>query len=221
MSRVRTKLCGIMTVEDALAAVEAGADAIGMILHAQARRRIEPELAREIVQALPPYVTPVGVFVNALPARVLEIAQLVRLTTVQFHGNETIEDIRSVDPLKVIKAVRTDPHTVRDVLLELKETSCKNLCGILLETAVPGSTGGTGVANDFDLIELLRTEGAFEGLPPVIVSGGLTPQNVGKVVRRIRPYGVDVSSGIETEFGKKSPEKMRDFVKQAMSGCHG
>lgn len=210
-----------MTVEDALAASEAGADAIGVILHAQARRRIGVEPARQIVQALPPYVTPVGVFVDALPVQVMETARLIGLTVVQFHGHETLEDIRSVAPLKVIKAVRTDSATIEDVLSELRDASCDNLCGILLETAVQGSAGGTGIANDFGLIERLQNQGTFQGLPPVIISGGLTPENVGEVVRRTRPYGVDVSSGIESEFGKKSSQKMRDFVRQALSGSDG
>lgn len=217
VDRIRTKLCGMMSVADARAAADAGADAIGMILHANAKRLIDLELAKQIVAALPPYVTAVGVFVDATPAQVIETAGSVGLTTVQFHGHETISDIRAVAPLRVIKAIKTDPTTIRPVLDELRNARCDNLIGVLLESPVKGASGGTGVVNDFDFIASLGHEGVFVGLPAVILSGGLTPQNVRDAATRVRPYAVDVSSGIESEFGRKSVEKMRAFVEQTRS----
>ncbi|MBC7785151.1 MAG: phosphoribosylanthranilate isomerase [Burkholderiales bacterium] len=215
MNRTRTKLCGMMNAADARAAADAGADAIGMILHADARRRIDLDTAAEIVTALPPYVTPVGVFVNAPTHLVLEIATKLRLVTVQFHGHETAEDIAAVSPLKVIKAVRVAPETIRASLEKLLAQATTNLAALLLETDTAGVSGGSGVENDFGLIAQLIAEQALVGLPPVIISGGLTPQNVAEVVRLLHPYAVDVSSGIEAEYGKKSADKMRAFVTNA------
>jgi len=137
---------------------------------------------------------------------------------VQFHGNESPADIAAVAPLRVIKVIRVDDQITarlaewRSILVSGR---CGNLVALLLETPVAGHAGGTGVANDFDRIEQLTKAGAFAGLPPVVISGGLTPDNVGDVVRRLRPYAVDVSSGIEAEFGKKSAEKMAAFVREA------
>lgn len=209
----------MMTASDARAAANAGADAIGMILHADARRRIDADVAKQITGVLPPYVTAIGVFVDALPQRVLELARELSITTVQFHGHETIDDIVAVAPLKVIKAIKADRATIRPTLFEWRELCaagrCPNLVGLLLESPVVGASGGTGVANDFELIRELQSERAFDGLPPVIVSGGLTPGNVSDVVRLLHPYAVDVSSGIESSYGHKSVEKMRAFVRNA------
>jgi phosphoribosylanthranilate isomerase len=207
----------MMSVADARAAADAGADAIGMILHANAKRLIDLELAKQIISALPPYVTAVGVFVDATPSKVLEVARQIGLTTVQFHGSETLHDINAVAPLRVIKAIRTDPTTIRPVLDELRDARAENLVGVLLETPVKGAAGGTGVVNDFDFIASLNREGAFSGLPPIILSGGLTPENVRQASLLVKPYAVDVSSGIEAEFGRKSAQKMLDFVKQTQS----
>ncbi len=221
MTRIRTKLCGMMTPGDARAAAEAGADSIGMILHADAKRLISLDTARDIVAALPPYVTAVGVFVDAVPALVQHVAAQLRLSTVQFHGNETIDDLAAVAPLKVIKAVKVDRATIRHVLDEWRDLRrarrADNLAALLLESPVKGAAGGTGVANDFGLIRELQFEGHFDGLPPIVVSGGLGPDNVEGVVRLLRPYAVDVSSGIESSFGVKSVEKMRAFVRNVQT----
>ncbi|MGN6625374.1 MAG: phosphoribosylanthranilate isomerase [Tepidisphaeraceae bacterium] len=215
---MRTKLCGMMTPDDARQAADSGADAVGMVLHANARRKIELDIAAAIINALPPYVAPVGVMVDAPPTTALYLAHTLGLNTVQFHGQESPADIAAVAPLRVIKVIRVDDQiTAR--LAEwrsiLASGRCGNLVALLLETPVAGHAGGTGVANDFDRIERLTNDGAFAGLPPVVISGGLTPGNVGEVVRRLKPYAVDVSSGIEAEFGKKSADKMAAFVREA------
>jgi phosphoribosylanthranilate isomerase len=222
MTRTRTKLCGMTTPEDAMAACDAGADAIGMILHAPgAKRLIGIDVARRIVDAVLPYVTPVGVFVDAGTERVIEIAREVGLSTVQFHGQESADDVRAIGPLRVVKAIKADRATVRSDLDGWRDARARgrvpNLVGILLESPVVGASGGTGVANDFDLIASLQSEGEFDGLPPLLISGGLTPDNVAGVVQLLRPYAVDVSSGIEASPGRKSVEKMRAFVANAAS----
>jgi phosphoribosylanthranilate isomerase len=227
MAGVRVKLCGMMTPADAAAAAEAGADAIGMILHANAPRRISPEVAAEIVRILPPFVLPVGVFVDAGDQIVLDTAKRLGLATVQLHGCETPADVATIAPLRVIKAVKVAAATIRQTLAGWREAvaagEITNLSALLLE-APTAAAGGTGEENDFGLIETLLGEGAFAGLPPIIVAGGLRPDNVGPVVRRLRPYGVDVSSGIEESRGKKSLAKMRAFAANANSGsspCRG
>ncbi len=206
----------MMTPADAANAADAGADAVGMILHAVAKRLIPLDTARQIVAVLPPYVMPVGVFVDAVPALVLHVARQLNLSTVQFHGNETIDDLAAVAPLKVIKAIKVESTTIRQELDEWRDLiragRADNLAALLLESPVKGASGGTGVTNDFDLIQRLESEGCFLGLPPLVVSGGLTPENVGSVVAQLQPYAVDVSSGIEASFGSKSVEKMRTFV---------
>lgn len=218
MPRVRTKLCGMMTPADARLAANLGADAIGIILHAEARRHVTLDIAGQIVAGLPPYVTAVGVFVNAAPTTVLHIADSLQITTVQFHGNESPADVAASRPLRVIKAIKVDA-SIETMLADWREAyssgRCDNLIALLLETSAIGHAGGTGVPNDFSRIEQLQHSGAFDGLPPIVISGGLTPENVGDVITRLRPYGVDVSSGIEATFGKKSLDKMRTFVETA------
>lgn len=210
----------MMRPADARAAADAGADAIGMILHANARRKIDLATAAQIVSVLPPYVSPVGVFVDAPPQEVKETAQTVGLTTVQLHGNETIDDVAACAPLRVIKAIKVDPQAIRVMLDDWRDAMarqrCPNLIALLLETPVAGQSGGTGQTNDFPLIRRLQDEGAFNGLPEIVISGGLTPENVGAVVDLLHPYAVDVSSGIEGDtYGVKSVEKMRVFVQNA------
>ena len=219
MVRTRIKFCGMMTIADAHAAAQAGADAVGMILHSETRRKIEIDLARQIVEILPPFVTPVGVFVDAPAQRIINVAQRVELRTVQLHGNETTACVAAVAPIKVIKAIKTNIQTVREVLAKWKEDfatgELANLDAILLEAPV-AAPGGTGAENDFDLVAQLQAEGAFGGLPPMIVAGGLRPENVQGVVEKLRPYGVDVSTGIEDQSGKKSLPLMQAFAEGAL-----
>jgi len=219
--RTRTKLCGMMRPTDAADAARLGADAIGIILYAPgARRLIDLNTARQIIDAVPPYVSVVGVFVNAPTHELRAISTALGLSTVQMHGNETAADIADVAPLRVIKAVRLDFASAESTLgfwkTHVESGSIPNLVGLLLETPATSHAGGTGVANDFDLIQRLTEQNAFVGLPPIIVSGGLMPDNVRDVARRLRPYAVDVSSGIETSVGVKSIERMKSFIEQAV-----
>lgn len=215
MPRLRVKFCGIMSVSDARAAADAGADAIGLIVHAQSRRKISADVGREIVAALPPYVTPVGLFVNAGADAVLEAAGEIGLKVVQFHGDETPADVAAVRRLQVIKVFAVDDQ-IESRLPQWRE-ACRsgqlpNLSGILLDGA---GGGGTGVENDFARIAKLQQDGQLDGLPPLILAGGLHPDNVAAAVKLVRPYAVDLSSGIEEAFGRKSVRKMNAFIQNA------
>jgi phosphoribosylanthranilate isomerase len=194
-----------------MAAAEAGADAIGIVLHRQSKRHVTLTKAREIVQAVGPMVSVVGLFVDAAVDEIRKTADELRLHHLQLHGAESSEVVGGLGEFQIIKAVRVDPATIREELHLWQQARLKNLCGLVLETAGK-AVGGSGVENDWKLIATLMAEGAFAGLPPIIVAGGLTPSNVRQVVRDLRPYAVDVSSGVESNYGEKSVEKMREFV---------
>ncbi|HEX8323220.1 MAG TPA: phosphoribosylanthranilate isomerase [Tepidisphaeraceae bacterium] len=213
MSRTRVKFCGMMSPADARAAADAGADAIGMVLHADARRRIDDTTAAAILAVLPPYVAAVGLFVDAPAELVLNTARTLGLATVQLHGDESPADVAALQPLRVVKALRVDTAfeaTLDQWRAAVERDALPNLAGLLLDGP---AGGGKGIATDFERIRQLQDRGAFTGLPPILIAGGLTPDNVGPVVERLRPFAVDTSSGIESEFGRKSSEKMRAFVK--------
>jgi len=197
---VRVKICGIRRLPDALAAAEAGADAIGLNFWRPGRRYVAPEVARQIARALPPFVCKVGVFVDEDPDKVREIADLVGLDALQLHGAETPEVCAGFD-LPVIKGIRVrGPESLADL-------GRYRVAGFLLDAHVPGAAapGGTGRTFDWSLAERARAAG------PVILSGGLTPDNVEDAIRRARPYAVDVASGVETN-GEKDPAKIRAFI---------
>lgn len=197
-SVVRVKVCGIMDAAAAVVAAAAGADAIGIIF-APSRRQVTVAQARMIAAELPPFVTKVGVFVDETRERLVETIETVGLDTVQLHGNETPEFASSL-PLPVVKAIR-----VRD------EDSLAGLAGyqvsaFLLDTYDSETLGGTGRTFDWNL-----AAGAA-ARHRVMLSGGLRADNVVEAIERVRPYGVDVSSGVETG-GVKDPEKIRTFVR--------
>ena len=193
----RIKICGIRDPETALAAVEAGADAIGLVF-APSRRRVTLEQARRIIQVLPPFIARVGVFVDEDLTRVREIADAGRLDAVQLHGSETPEYAAAL-PLPVIKAIR-----VRNAA-SIDGMGAYRVAAFLLDSFEPELAGGTGKPFTWALAAGL-------GAPaPLILAGGLTPENVGEAIQTVRPYGVDVSSGVETD-GRKDPGKIRAFI---------
>jgi phosphoribosylanthranilate isomerase len=195
----RVKICGITTRKDAAAAVEAGADALGFVFVPGTPRCLHPDVAERIVRALPPFVTPVGVFVDQPLEEVLRIAAHCNLQAVQLHGNEPEEYSRRI-PLRVIKALR-----VRDVdSLRILPTYPAH--AFLLDAFVEGQAGGTGTTISWDLAVRAK------GHAPIILSGGLRPETVGPAVLRVRPYGVDVSSGVEASPGRKDHQKVREFI---------
>jgi len=198
MAATRVKVCGITNLADALAAVDAGADALGFNFCEGSRRYVVPEDAAQIVGGLPPAFCAVGVFVNCPRVRVATLAEQVRLTAVQLHGDESPEFCRGWSQ-KVIKAIR-----VRDRDAALAAASY-DVDFILADAYVEGQWGGTGRCVAPDLLA---------GFEPqrLILAGGLTPENVVAAVRVVRPFGVDVASGIESAPGKKDWSLMRRFI---------
>ena len=215
MSRTRVKICGITRPEDALAAAEAGADAIGLIFHPPAPRCLTLERAREILAVLPAFVTPVGVFVNLPAERISQTARQLGLRHVQLNGDEPPEVVAALSQFAVIKAVRVERDRFGDTLATWRAAAANlnltNLKSFVLETAGTGKAGGTGIPNDWETVRRHQTFGSF-GDVALIAAGGLTPETVGHVVRSIRPWAVDVSSGVEDALGRKSREKIRAFV---------
>lgn len=201
---VRIKICGITNVEDARAAVAAGADALGFMFYERSPRCVSPHAAAEIVRAVPPFVARVGVFVNASEAEVRRAVAESGVDTVQFHGDETPEFCRRFAPLKVYKAFRIQSAASLAGLREYDTDAW------LLDSFVPGQLGGTGARFNWELAVEAKKFGR-----PIILAGGLTPENVAEAVRQVRPYAVDVSSGVESAPGRKDPQKLKDFIAAA------
>ena len=201
--RTRVKICGITRVEDALAAAESGTDAIGLVFYAPSPRNVDPEQARAIVAAIPPFVTAVGLFVDASVAQVEAVLRRCPLGALQFHGGEA-PGYCSAFGLPYIKTARV--RAGADLVQYLSPFHAAQ--GWLLDAYHDQLYGGTGEPFDWKLIprNLAR---------PVILSGGLTPENVGAAVRQIRPWAVDVSSGVEAAKGIKDAAKIAAFIKEA------
>ena len=216
MHRTRIKFCGVTRAKDAAAAAVAGADAIGLIFSNRSPRCLTLAGAKEILRALPPMVSPIGLFVDAPHDEVRNIANALNLRTVQLHGNEPPEVVAQLRDFSVVKAVHCDAENLPQILQTWRSAAAKldltHLAGLLLETANTGQPGGSGVENDWSGIASVIGPGQVTGLPPLIAAGGLTPENVGAVVRQLRPWAVDVSSGVEQAIGVKSLDKMRRFV---------
>jgi phosphoribosylanthranilate isomerase len=204
MSRTRIKICGLTRVDDALAAVRAGADAIGLVLYAPSPRAVAAGRAREICAALPPFVSTVALFVNETPRVVNEMISVLRPSLLQFHGDE--DEAYCVQfGIPYLKAIRVGAGVRAGDLLEC-EARFGSATGLLLDNLSPGAYGGTGETFDWNLIPLdMRGR--------IVLSGGLNPLNVASAVARIRPWAVDVSSGVETiEKGIKDHRKMGQFI---------
>lgn len=201
---VRVKICGITNLEDALLAVEQGADALGFIF-AESPRRIEPETAKSISEALPPLVNRVGVFVNETLGKVKGIISRCNLDTLQFHGNELPSYCGNFRE-KVIKSFQIKDGQGLPLL------SSYSVDAFLLDTYVDDLPGGTGKTFNWKIAKQAN------GYGTVILSGGLNPENVAQAIKEAQPYAVDVASGIETEPGKKDPDKLKAFM-EAIAGC--
>jgi phosphoribosylanthranilate isomerase len=202
---VKVKICGITNRADAFASAEAGADALGFVFYDQSPRFVPVETAAELVRQLPPFLVKVGVFVNAPEALVFRAIKECGLNLVQFHGDEPPEycgqfgvmsmkafRLRDADSLRALPEYPTDAW--------------------LLDAYSAAKLGGTGEKFNWDLAIEAQTLAAGR---PVFLAGGLTPENVVEAIRRVQPYGVDVSSGVEASPGRKDHEKVRAFVKQA------
>jgi phosphoribosylanthranilate isomerase len=200
---VRVKICGITRVQDLHAACEAGADALGFVFYEKSPRHLAIDAAAALVRELPPFVQSVGLFVNAEPAFIEAVLQAVPLDLLQFHGDEAAADCTRYGR-PYIKAIRVTAGT--DLLKCAADFETAR--GLLLDAYVPGVPGGTGESFDWKLIP--------PGLPkPVILSGGLTPANVADAVTQVRPWAVDVSSGVEAAKGIKDPHHVAQFIAKA------
>jgi phosphoribosylanthranilate isomerase len=198
---VRSKICGITRIEDALLAIAAGADALGFVFYPQSPRAVTIAQAQTIIAALPPFVTTVGLFVNARRSQLNTLLELLPLDLLQFHGDETPADCAGYQR-PYIKALRVKPD---DDIAQLAAPYTQ-ASGILLDTFVPGVPGGTGAAFDWSLVP--------RNLPkPIILAGGLTAQNVFAAIAQVQPYAVDVSGGVEASKGIKDDAKVEAFLR--------
>jgi len=198
--KTRIKICGITRVADALAAARLGADAIGLVFYSGSPRAVTAAQAAEIINALPPFVVPVGLFVNADAAFVRETVAVAPVQLLQFHGDES-PGFCAEFGLPFLRALRV--RAGGDLLQYAREFHAAK--GLLLDAWVEGVHGGTGATFDWTLIP--------PDLPmPVILSGGLNPGNVEQAVRRVRPWAVDVSSGVESAKGIKDAAKIEAFI---------
>jgi phosphoribosylanthranilate isomerase len=199
---MKIKICGITTHEDARAAVDAGADALGFIFVAASKRFLSRDAAASIIAGLPPFVVPVGVFVNEGRKLILETIRRTGIRCLQLHGDETPDDTAGF-PIPVIKGFRVGPEFAPTALLSYRTSA------YLLDTYAEGKYGGTGKRFDWNLAVAAKEHGR------IILSGGLTPDNVGEAVRFVQPYAVDVSSGVEAAPGVKDHRHIEAFVRAA------
>jgi phosphoribosylanthranilate isomerase len=215
----RVKICGITNVGDALTAVAAGADALGFIFVEGTPRFVTPEQVAPIIRRLPPFVTPVGVFWDHPRGQIKAVAETCGLRALQFHGDEPPEDVAGHD-LPVIKTIKIPPATTIEGLPEYRMTDgiqvlrySKVVSAVLLDSAARWSEGEARDPLEWRLAaRIVAAYQARRAGPNVILSGGLTPDNVGRAIEVVRPYAVDVNSGVEVEPGRKDPEKVRRFV---------
>jgi phosphoribosylanthranilate isomerase len=200
---VKVKICGITSLKDALAAIEAGADALGFVFSPLSPRHILPEQAADIIRRLPPFVQTVGLFVNEELSIVNTTADHCGIDVIQLHGEETPGFCESVRR-RVIKAFRVKDVTALDSLARYP------VSGYLLDAWSPAVHGGSGQTFNWEI----ATEAVARG-QRIILAGGLTPDNVAEAIRQVRPYGVDVSSGVESAPGLKDPSKISRFLEQS------
>ena len=198
--RIKVKVCGTTSLKDALFAVESGADALGFIFYKKSPRCISQKEVKDIVAQLPPFVATVGVFVNEASDKVNRIAEQCRLTAVQLHGDESPAFCRRIKRrvIKVFRVLDAD---------SFKGISNYDVSGFLLDSYNDESRGGTGKAFDWNLALRAKKQG------PIILAGGLNPYNVYTAIHRVKPYGVDVCSGVEKSPGVKDFIKIDEFIK--------
>ena len=201
---MRVKICGITNLEDALHAAESGADALGFIFVDSSARKISPDTARRIIRELPPFVVPVGVFADASNRTIVETAEWTGIRCVQLHGNETPESCRDL-PILSYKAFHVGDGFDAGALTRYPGTA------FLLDTAVDGMRGGTGITFDWNIARAASAHGR------IILAGGLTPANIAEAISTAQPYGVDVNSGVESAPGKKDPQKLRELFQNIRS----
>ncbi len=196
---IKIKICGITNLDDALAASDAGADALGFNFYKKSPRFIAPEKAAEIIERLPPFIAPVGIFVNEREEKIRDIMFTTGIKVLQFHGDERPEFCERFAS-RVIKAFQVKDKE------SLKLMAQYHVSALLLDSYRKGVRGGTGVVFDWHLAVVAKTFGR------VILAGGLTPDNVAEAVKLVQPYGIDVAGGVEREKGIKDYVKMKKFI---------
>jgi phosphoribosylanthranilate isomerase len=200
---VRVKICGITLFDDAMAAIDFGADALGFVFFKKSPRYVTPEEAAAIIRKLPPFVSTIGVFVDESIKEMEKIATATCLDMIQLHGDETLESCRT--SRRIVKAIRVKSINS----LEPLKTFGGHVSAFLLDAYAPDMLGGTGLKFNWDIAVEAKQFGR------IILAGGLTPENVQQAVRYVRPYGIDVSSGVEAEKGRKDHKKMKLFIERA------
>ena len=200
---LKVKICGITNFKDALTAIEYGADALGFVFYPGSPRAITPEAAKSIISSLPPFISTVGVFVNEDMVNIGKTVSYTGLDIIQLHGSEPPEDC--VTGKKIIKAIR-----VKDIADIEPLNLYKTVSAFLLDTYSPDAIGGTGKVFNWEIAVEAKKSGR------IILAGGLTPDNIEEAVRIVQPYGVDVSTGVESsKKGTKNHEKLRLFIERA------
>lgn len=207
---VRVKVCGITNLEDALVAVDAGADALGFNFYRRSARFIAPQDARRIIERLPETILSVGVFVNVeSPEALTRIADEARVGALQLHGDESAEYCRALSPERFrIKALRVHQD------FKPENAAAYETDAILLDAFDPQARGGTGQVIDWLLARQTR-----ELVPKLFLAGGLSPENIEEAIAVVRPYGVDACSGLERAPGRKDAARVRDFIERARRAC--
>lgn len=205
---VRVKICGITNPEDAHFAADSGADALGFVFFEKSPRNISPEAAAHIVAELPPFVTKVGVFVDSSLEMVEQVMSFCKLDLAQLHGEESPDLCQALYP-RAVKAFRVDGHRTLDHIASYRAAA------YLLDTYSTTAVGGTGKSFDWEVARELGK--SFR----VILAGGLSPANVNRAITLVQPYGVDVSTGVESWPGKKDPALVRAFMQEAKGVMRG
>jgi phosphoribosylanthranilate isomerase len=214
--RTRIKICGLTRQEDIQAVVAAGADAIGFVFYPKSPRYVTPERAAELIRAVPPFITTVGLFVNATPEEVAAVVRIAPVSLIQLHGDETIAEAAAIAAAvnrPFLKVFRVKPDTAPDELLEYEQANraaSPLFTSLLLDTYVD-AYGGAGKGFDWSLIPK-------DLAPRVVLSGGLSVHNATDAVAGVRPYAVDISSGVEAAKGIKDARKIADFVAAVRAG---
>lgn len=205
MYRTRIKICGITNLQDAKVVIDEGVDAIGLVFCENSPRYINISRAKEIVENTTPFVNCVGLFVDAEKEYINNVLKEVALDTLQFHGQES-EQACALYNKPYIKAIRMNEN------INLSEEAEKYFSAhaLLLDTYIEGLPGGTGIVFDWDLIPK-------DIAKPIILAGGLNASNVKDAIKKISPYAVDVSGGVEVEKGKKDPSKIKEFINEVMN----
>jgi phosphoribosylanthranilate isomerase len=213
------KICGITNVKDALAVAQAGADAIGLNFYRRSPRYITPEVAGDIVKKLPPGIIKVGLFVDTPADEVCRLFDELSLDLVQLHGDQPPDFLAELGNRPVMRAFRVGPNGLSLVTGYLSR--CRALAAlpqlVLLDALVEGGYGGTGKVTDW---EVAKQYAFLPNMPPLVLAGGLTPENVAAAIHTVRPEAVDVASGVESQPGRKDPAIVTTFVKSARAAFY-